>query len=324
MIVFYTFDVPENQNQSNSVLMLSLSIYTVLRELGSAVDEIIIYSNHSGYLRTKLKIKEKRIVFKRIDKRFSKRIENSKLLFRFDGGFHDENEHFRKIGGAFGTAHARVYLFEKIFKTYRKDILYLDYDTGIAKGGGEMAIDRMRHATFLTEPLTSYGVVQDILSIYPKIDKKDVPSYVNSYACRWNCGIVYIAHKEQNYKLLHDIKTFYFKLNRDFGFMQSADEWAIGLALFKNNRKPESTFKDSSFFVPGSQAFLHRDFDFATSPFIHYMDQKNLESDNIHWKEMLRIWNDFFDGLKEEPNFELWDYSNKKSNEYLWGRLELL
>ena len=324
MIVFYTFDIPQNQNESDSVLMLSISVYSVLRELDRAVDRVIIFSNHTDDLKARLKVNDKRIIFKKIDKRFSARIEKSKLLYRYDGGFNDENEHFRKIGNSFGTAHSRVYLLLSVFNKYKKDILYLDYDTGIAKGCGEVVLTRLSKADILTEPLTSYGIVLDMLSIYPKIDRRNIPSYVNNYACRWNCGIVYIAYKKQNYKLLQDIKTYYYRLIRDLGFMQSADEWAIGLAFFKNNMKPESTFEDSSFYVPGSQAFLHRSLDLASSPFVHYMDQKNLESENVKLREMLELWNDYFEGIKEEPKFELWDYSTKKSTEYLWGRFELL
>jgi hypothetical protein len=323
MIVFYTFDIPNNSNKSNSILMLNISIYTVLRELGMNVDLILIFSNNSEELKQKLSVKDKRILFKKIDKRFSNKIQKSKLLYRYDGGFRDENEHFRIIGNSFGTAHSRVYLFSRIFTKYKKDILYLDYDTGIAKGCGKNALSLMLDANIMLEPLTSYDIVNDIMSIYPRLKMEQIPSYVNTYACRWNSGVVYIKYDIKNFKILNDIKFYYYRLNIDLGFMQSADEWSIGLSLFHNNIRPKSTFNDSSFFVPGSQSYLHKNLN-TPSPFVHYMDQKNLESNNIKWLEMLTSWESFFKSENKEPEFQMWDYTKRNSNEYLWGRFETL
>ena len=323
MIVLYTFDIPRNFEHQNSVLMLSISIYTVLRELGGEVDQILIFSNNPHEIKKELKITDEKIVFKKISRNFSEKVKKSTLLQRYDGEFKDRDEHFRKIGDSFGAAHARVYLLDKISRRYKNDILYLDFDTGIAKGQGEIAISKIRNANLILEPLTSFSIAEDIVKIYPRINRNSLPKYVNNYACRWNCGIFYVKYQDNNLKILKDIKELYYSLIRDIGFMQSADEWAIGLSLFKNNTKPDITFDDISFYVPWSHEFVHTSLG-NPPPFVHYMDQKNLEFGNSQWDSMLESWSGFFNGMKDEPTFNLWNYCDRKSNEYIWGRFETL
>jgi hypothetical protein len=39
---------------------------------------------------------------------------------------------------------------------------------------------------------------------------------------------------------------------------------------------------------------------------------------------MLKSWDGFFKSENKEPEFQMWDYTKRNSNEYVWGRFETL
>jgi hypothetical protein len=327
MIVFYTFDLPldiDIQNQFEKLLMLKISIHTVYREFGQKRIQIFIYSNHPDVLKSKLQNLYPHIKYFNIDSRFSKIIKNASLVkYRFDGTYKDKNEIYRVINNSYGTAHYRVYILGHLLTTENEDILYLDYDTGIARGQGAIAKKIISKSDILVEPKTADSIYDDIRIIYPAFKNKNLPQYINPYACRWNCGIMYIKNTDKNRKLFHSIFKYYKWLTKDLGFTQSADEWSIGLALFQFKMMPSITISNTSFYCNKSLILLHKNLP-QISPFVHYMDQKNLEHTQIKFKNILKLWGKYFDEFSEEPNFRLPNYSKKNSNEYIWGRFETL
>lgn len=329
MVVLYTFDPPNvNLHRNESVLMLRISIYTVIRELDDFISEILIYTNQPKELKKMLKLTSNKIQFLKINNRFSNFVKNSKLLKRYDeifydGDFIDENEHFRKINGYFGVAHSRTYIMYDIARTKFKDILYLDFDTGIAKKMGLQAMEQLKKINILVEPKTSDSIVNNIKQLYPGLKDENLPKYIFPYACRWNCGIMFVKYSAENEKLLKDIRNIYFKISRDIGFMQSNDEWAIGLGLFKNNLIPESHTGEINYYSPLTLKLLHKNLG-KQLPFVHYMDQKSIDSSKKTWKIMLDSWEKFLENDGDEPNFNKPDYTKRNSNEYIWGRFESL
>lgn len=324
MIVFYTYDLPKYRDYKNdSLLMLKISIFSVIRELSDEIKYIIIFSNNPKELKKKMNFNYDILLFKKVNNKFSDYVQTLPLHYRYDGGFNDENEHFRKIGQSYGIAHARTFLSFELAKKYKSDILYLDFDTGIAKGKGNKCIEKLSKSSIMLEPLTSYSILNQICQIYPKIDKEKLPDYINPYACRWNCGIMFIKYNSINLNFLKDVKKFYFRLSNDLGFLQSSDEWAVGLALFYNKLMPDITFDDISFYAPGSFKYLHKNLDLSNG-FVHYMDQKNIYSKQPNWENMLNAWMTYFEGNGREPSFSPPNYIKKKSNEFIWGRFELI
>jgi hypothetical protein len=113
MVVLYTFDPPNvNLHRNESVLMLRISIYTVIRELDDFISEILIYTNQPKELKKMLKLTSNKIHFLKINNRFSNFVKNSKLLKRYDeifydGDFIDENEHF--LVKNVGTTHTHTH-----------------------------------------------------------------------------------------------------------------------------------------------------------------------------------------------------------------------
>jgi len=324
MIVFYTYDFPKDiEHQIESLLMLKISIYSVLRELRNEIKFIVVFSNNPKEIKKKMNVNDEILFFKKVNNKHSEYIKTLPLHYRYDGGFNDENEHFRKIDKSYGIAHARTFLSYYLAKKYKSDILYLDFDTGIAKGKGRKCIEKLNRSSIMLEPLTSYSILNQICQIYPRIDKKSLPEYINPYACRWNCGIMFVRYNDYNLKFMKDVKRFYFSLSKDLGFMQSSDEWAIGLALFYNKIIPDITFDNISFYVPGFLKFLHKNLDLSNG-FVHYMDQKNIYSGQRKWKNMLNNWQNYFEGNCKEPSFNTPNYFMKNSNELIWGRFELI
>ena len=327
MIVFYTFDLPLNidsQSQDEKLLMLKISIYTVIRELTNEDVKIFIYSNNPAILKIKLFDIFPFIKYFKISSKFSKIVENGAILKqRFDGLFKDANEIYRVINNQFGTAHYRVFILNQILLNNVDNVLYLDYDTGIAKGKGSDAKCLLVNSEIILEPKTSHSVLDDIRNIYPEFNQVVLPKYINPYASRWNCGIMFIKNTAENKLLSKSIFKYYRWLNRDLGFTQSADEWSIGLALFHSQKVPSITFEHTKFYSNQTLKLLNDDLP-KPSPFVHYMDQKNIETNQKKFKYILNKWRKFFEGKSLEPTFMSPNYKKKNSNDFIWGRFESL
>jgi len=327
MIVFYTFDLPLNVDlldQRKKLLMLKISIYTVYRELGNKNIKIHIYSNQPELFQNELLMQFPGLKFFNINKHFSNMVAKSIIVKkRFDGFNKDKNEIYRVINNNFGTAHYRVFLLDKLLNSGVDDLLYLDYDTGIARNYGNSAKKMFAKSNILLEPKTSDSIFEDIRIIYPGLKNVPLPYYINPYACRWNCGIMFLKNNLQNRRLTKWIYKYYKLLSKDIGFTQSADEWSIGLALFKFKMIPEITIENTSFYSNKTLMLLHDNLP-GLSPFVHYMDQKNIETEQQNFDNMLSQWYSYFEHGKNSPNFKIPDYRNKNSNEYIWGRFESL
>ena len=327
MIVFYTFDLPLNVDllhQRKKLLMLKISIYTVYRELGNKNIKIHIYSNQPELFQNELLIQFPGLKFFNINKHFSNMVAKSIIVKkRFDGFNKDKNEIYRVINNNFGTAHYRVFLLDKLLNSGVDDLLYLDYDTGIARNYGNSAKKMFAKSNILLEPKTSDSIFEDIRIIYPGLKNVPLPNYINPYACRWNCGIMFLKNNLQNRRLTKWIYKYYKLLSKDIGFTQSADEWSIGLALFKFKMIPEITIENTSFYSNKTLMLLHDNLP-GLSPFVHYMDQKNIETEQQNFDNMLSQWYSYFEHGRNLPNFKIPDYRNKNSNEYIWGRFESL
>jgi hypothetical protein len=327
MIVFYTFDLPMNvdkKTQDETLLMLKISIHTVYRELHYEKIKVLIYSNNPEVLKDKLADRFPDLTYIKIDKKFSKLVENAVLVkLRFDGIYKDSNEIYRVINNNYGTAHYRTSILGKLLNEQNEDVLYLDYDTGIARRYGKQALDLISKSEIILEPKTADSIYDDIRIIYPEFKKTALPKYINPYACRWNCGVMYIKNTDENRNLTKAIFKYYRWLTKDLGFTQSADEWSIGLALFKYQMIPTLTFENTSFYSNKTLMLLHDNLPQA-SPFVHYMDQKNVEYERNNFKKMLNSWDNYFNANCEEPDFDLPDYTKKNSNDFIWGRFETL
>lgn len=327
MIVFYTFDLPLNideKNQLDKLLMLKISIHTVYREFENETVKIFIYSNSPEVLKDKLMNQFSEIKYFKIDPKFSKIVENAVLVkLRFDGIYKDADEIYRVINNSYGTAHYRAYILRRLLIDQAEDVLYLDYDTGIARGKGQQALNLISKHDIILEPKTADSIYEDIKTIYPEFNNIDLPTFINPYACRWNCGIMFVKNTDKNRKISNAIYKNYKWLTKDLGFTQSADEWSIGLALFQYGIIPTTTFENISFYSNKTLILLHDNLPQAP-PFVHYMDQKNIEFEKYNLINMLKLWRNYFDGISEEPNFIIPDYTKKNSNEFIWGRFESL
>lgn len=327
MIVFYTFDLPVNvefEIQQQKLLMLKISIHTVYRELGKKHINIHVFSYNPELFQFDLLNHFPNIRFFRIEKKFSTIVANATIVKkRFDGFRKDKNEIYRVINNNYGTAHYRVYILKKLLKSGEDDILYLDYDTGIARGTGQKAKKMMTTSEILLEPKTADSIFEDIKNIYPGFKKMSLPKYINPYACRWNCGIMYVKNNNQSRALSNAMYEYYKLLAKDLGFTQSADEWSIGLALFKFNLIPDITIDNTSFYSNKTLNLLHDNLP-EPSPFVHYMDQKNIEIEQEKFYSMIELWDNYFKNKGSEPQFITPDYTKKRSNDFIWGRFESL
>lgn len=120
--VFYTFDYHEYSD--DNAYMLMASIYSCIREFGTAA-QIIVYTTNSNQL-TYLFVKYPEL-YKRVTIRdyFSGHTNND---------FSDSNAHFNTIG------HARIFLVKELLVDTGRPVVYMDNDTGIQLGSGEKCV----------------------------------------------------------------------------------------------------------------------------------------------------------------------------------------
>ena len=324
MIILYTFDAPE-VDRLTKLTMLRISIYTSIRELNSLISLIYIYSNNPTELKKELNLSDCRVVFSKIPKHVVAVISSTRLNddIKYLDFNPDINSHYRIINGNIGTAHSRVFLFYKLLKKHKKNILYLDYDTGIKRNAGSDLSEKLVTSNVITDLKTSDSIPSNILNIYPLLQISKMPKYISSYAVRWCCAYLYVSYSSENLKLCNDIEKIYKKLLVDLGFMDSHDEYAVGLALKKHDIYPENLYINNTFFTTKSNVLLHTDFG-ETPAIVHYSHQKDSPDYSVRMKDWISNWQRYFNCGGEEPNIPSIDYSALTSNDYIGGRFETL
>jgi hypothetical protein len=322
MILLYTFDIPEN-DKLTKLTMLRLSIHSVLRELNEHIEYVYIYSNNHVKLKTELNYLDSRIKVLKIPKYITKVIASAYLndMIKHKKLRPDIESHYRVINGKVGIAHSRVFLLNKIMQKHKSGILYLDYDTGIKRNDGLKLLQRLLSSNVITDLKTDDSIPENLLKIYPKFELSKLPKYISWYAVRWGCGYFYISYSRGNLRLTREFKIIYKKLISDIGFMDSHDEYAIGIALKKHEIYPESLYENKTFFTTKSSVLLHSDFGESPS-IVHYVNQKDNPKFAKRLKKWISDWAQYFEKNGEEPRTLKIDYSVLRSIDFIGGRFE--
>lgn len=333
MVVFYTFDRPNFSDKLNhnyftyidTLLMLKISIYSVIRELKESLTTICIYSNDIDIIKTDLNIENSLILFRKIPSEIGELIEGARMNDPyFDNNPNEFNtSHFKMINGKYGTAHARVFIFSELLTEFKKDVLYLDYDTGIKRGSGKELLEKINLGVVISDMKTADSIAYDILRMFPAFKLEGVPDCIEIKAPRWSCGYLFLPCNSLSKRMATAFKNKYIDLINELGFMESHDENAICLTLFDNSITPLLLFENTSWYKVRSPEFQHRNLGCAPS-IVHYSYQKGHSKYKLQLLNWLKHWKESFDNKLPDPKFDQLNYLQMSSFDFIWGRFETI
>lgn len=332
MVIFYTFDQPDSKyklehnyfDYINTLLMLKISIFSVLREMEESITQICIYTNNINKINAELGLSSHLISFREIPSEIDQLIQSAKVNETFQE-LPDEGSasHFKMINGKCGTAHSRVFIFETLLNEFKKDVLYLDYDTGIKRGAGNELLKKLNSGVIISDMKTADSVAYDILRMYPSLKLEGIPDCIEIKTPRWSCGYLFMPFNKLSKSIALSFKNTYIKLLDEIGFMDSHDENAICQIFFDYSITPSLLFESTSWYKVRTPEFQHHRI--GPSPeIVHYSYQKGHSKYKYQFQNWLTEWEIALDNNLPDPKFEQIEYLNLSSFDFIWGRFETI
>jgi hypothetical protein len=332
MVIFYTFYQPDFKHKLdhayfdylNTMLMLKISVYSVLRELENSITQICIYSNSINKVKANLGIDNHLISYREMPSEIDLLIRSAKINETPDESSSiDTSSHFKMINGIFGTAHSRVFIFSELFNEFKKDVLYLDYDTGICRDAGKELLKKLNSGVIISDMKTADSIAYNILKMYPAFKLEGITDCIDIKTPRWSCGYLFLPISTLTKSVAFSFKDTYLRLLDEIGFMDSHDENAICQTFVDYYITPTLLFESTSWYIVRSPEFKHNRICVAPA-IVHYSFQKGHSKYRKQFQEWLIEWEKALNFNLPDPKFEQLKYLDMTSFDFIWGRFETI